>query len=469
MNPMVSCPRLTVAALRGSAGKTTLTLGLIGAYRRRGRSVGPAKKGPDYIDAAWLSRAAGRPCRNLDTFMLDRARVRQSFGLSATGAELVVIEGNRGLYDGMDADGTHSTAELAKLVDSPVLLVCDCSKVSRTMAAMVAGCRHLDPDVAIGGVILNHVRGARHEAMLTACIEQDAGLPVLGAVPRLDELAMPERHLGLAPPREHLDPEGVLAEATRLAERYLDLDAIWQLARQAGPVEIPAATVRAESASGVRIGVVRDRAFWFYYPENTEALQSSGAELITVDALGDSELPDVDALYIGGGFPETQARALADNVSFRTSLREAAAGGLPIYAECGGLIYLGRELICQDRRYPMAGVLSGTFALHRRPQAHGYTIGVVDRDNPFLPVGTELRGHEFHYTRVVEGKPSEDELAISVRRGRGIAAGRDGWIRDNVMATYGHLHALGTPGWADALVARAAAFRSQTAEARGGQ
>ena len=459
------CPRLVVAALRGGGGKTTVSLGLVSAWRRRGRSIIPFKKGPDYIDAGWLAQAAGRKCFNLDPFLMSRDQVARSFAYRAAGPglDLSLIEGNRGLYDGADEAGTYSTAELAKLLEAPVVLVLDCTKVTRTLAAVVCGCRAFDPEVRLSGVILNHVATARQEALVRRVIEKEAGLPVLGAVPRVRDQDLPERHLGLVPFLEHPMAGRTLDLLADLADRYLDLDRIWDLARSApdlkdapdSPWVGPAPRPRSE----VSIGIIRDSAFQFYYPENIEALERLGARTVFFSSLEASSLPQVDALYLGGGFPETHAEVLAKNESLRSGIRRAAEQGLPIYAECGGLMYLGRDLVIQDKTYPMAGVFPVVFGLEHRPQGHGYVIVRTDRPNPYYSTGTELVGHEFHYSRPLKYDSSGFDLVFDVVRGFGFDRGRDGLVLKNVLGTYTHLHALGTTLWAEGLVDMARRYR----------
>jgi cobyrinic acid a,c-diamide synthase len=459
-------PRIVVAAMRGGAGKTTLSLGMAAAWRKRGRKVRAFKKGPDYIDAAWLSLASGRPCHNLDTFLMGRRGAVRSFVKSAAASGFSLIEGNRGLYDGVDAEGTQSTAELAKLLDAPVVLIVDCGKMTRTAAALVLGCRHLDPAVDIRGVILNRVARSRQEKIIRTAIEDSCDLPVLGAVPRVPDLSFPERHLGLIPPQEHSRVEEALLQAAEMAEAHLDLDQLGQIAMNARPLdtedeeEFPHRGKRE-----IKIGVIRDAAFQFYYPENLEALAERGATVVEISALQESRLPDVDALYIGGGFPETHAAILAGNEPFRRSLREAAEGGLPIYAECGGLMYLGESLRVAERTYPMAGVLPMGFAMDGRPQEHGYTVMEVERENPFFPVGEVFRGHEFHYSRVLWMDTTKTELICKVLRGAGIDGQRDGVCLRNVFGAYTHIHAAAHPRWADALVENAARFHARKAAA----
>jgi len=450
-------PRLVTAALRGGAGKTTLSLGMIAAWKRLGRNVAAFKKGPDFIDSAWLSLAAQRPCRNLDTFLLGPKKVQQSFGRNAESRGISLIEGNRGLYDGMDSRGTHSTAELAKLLKAPVVLVLDCTKVTRTLAAMVLGCQRIDTGVDLRGVILNQVARSRHEKILRAAIEETCELPVLGAVPRMDDFPFPERHLGLTPPQEHQWVFRALERAAEVAEKYLDLEQLWKIGETASPFRWePEEEPRPQTATDRPvIGILRDSAFQFYYPENLRALAVRGADLVEVSAVRGKELPALDALYIGGGFPETHAEQLAENVSFRNSLREAVEKGLPVYAECGGLMYLGESLAMDSRSYPMAGALPVSFSMEKRPQGHGYTILEVERENPFYAVGQVLKGHEFHYSRVLSLEKRGIHFAFRVRRGMGIQEKIDGLCYRNVLATYSHIHALGCEEWADGLMRKA--------------
>ena len=458
-------PRLVIGAMRGGAGKTTLSLGMIAAWKKRGRKVAPFKKGPDYIDAAWLSLAAGRPCHNLDTFLMGRRGVQLSFWQNSDGEGISLVEGNRGLYDGVDPEGSQSTAELAKLLLAPVLLIVDCEKVTRTAAAMVLGCQKLDPEVDIQGVILNRVGRSRQEMILRTAIERSCNLPVLGAMPRLESFPFPERHLGLTPPQEHSWVQKALVRAEEVAEKYLDLDRLWEVAANARPfipvVEVERFPECERPLHKVLIGVIKDSAFQFYYPENLRALAERGARMMEVSAIHGRELPPLDGLYIGGGFPETHAQLLAENVAFRQSLREAAENGLPIYAECGGLMYLGESLQVDGRSYPMAGVLPIGFGMEKRPQGHGYTVLEVEKENPFFPVGKILKGHEFHYSRVLWLREGKAYLAHRVRRGTGIDGDRDGLCFKNVLASYSHLHALGSTQWADALVEKAMLYRAK--------
>ena len=459
------CPRLIIAALRGGAGKTIISVALASALKRRGITVTPFKKGPDYIDAAWLSQAASSSCHNLDTFLMGTEQVVRSFSRHAPEGRIALIEGNRGLYDGVNADGEFSTAELAKLLHAPVVLVVDCDKITRTAAALVLGCCHLDPAVDIRGVILNKVSSNRHARVVKQSIEDYCHLPVFGTVPRMKELKFTERQLGLIPPQEHGSLEEALNRAATIAEECLDIDELIRVAESAMPWhvdEVSSIAYRNNAVSEtVTIGVIRDVAFQFYYEENIEALIDGGAKIVEISALNEKSLPPVDALYIGGGFPETQAKQLADNEAFRSSLRKAAEEGLPIYAECGGFMYLGESLAIGDQHYPMVGALPVAFEMEKRPQGHGYTTLAVDRENPFFPVGTKLNGHEFHYGRILSLKKEEEVYtAFHVLRGTGMGQERDGMVRKNILAGFTHLHALGTPDWAKALIGKARQYRS---------
>lgn len=456
----MAAPRVVIAGLSGGGGKTLVSVGIVAAWRRHGHAVAAFKKGPDYIDAAWLGRAAGAPCRNLDLFLMPPDAIRRSVATAGRRGAVAVIEGNRGLFDGADARGTCSTAELAKLLEAPVVLVVDATKATRTVAALVLGCQRLDAEVAVAGVILNRVAGSRHERVLREALRDICGLPVLGVLPRLERHPFPERHLGLVPPDEHDARDTAVAEAAAIAEAQLDLAALGDVAHRAPPL-----TAAADPDGGtvtttpvVSVGVFRDAAFQFYYPENLEALTRAGARLVGISPLADPTLPDVDALYVGGGFPETLAGRLAANAPFRAAVRRAACAGLPVYAECGGAVYLGAELVMDEATYPMAGVLPASFGFGARPQGHGYAEVETVSPNPFFAVGESIRGHEFHYT-FLTARGDDLRFAFRVRRGHGFDGVRDGLCHHNVLASYTHVHALGTTAWAPALIAAARRHR----------
>lgn len=496
----IKMPGIVIAALRGGSGKTIFSVGIIASLRQKGIRVAPFKKGPDYIDAGWLALAAGRPCYNLDTFLIDPSTIQHSYQAHTTESDIAVIEGNRGLYDCIDTSGETATAELAKLLDIPLILCIDGTKTTRTMAAVVAGCTSFDPGLKLEGVVLNRVAGPRHERILRNSIEYHCGIPVLGALPKQRKQRFPERHMGLVPTFEHNWAHEAVAFIQGLAEKYMDLDAIVQVAegnyqwtpedpqpqvcadiRFASPEPrekdiqaalavktIAASALAAEQNQPIkvdpakpRIGIIRDSAFQFYYPENLDALECSGAQLVYTSPLTDAELPPVDALYIGGGFPETHAALLAGNRTYAERIRALAEMGMPIYAECGGLMYLGRKLMLDSGTYEMAGVLPITFGFSKKPQGHGYTVLNVEQDNPYFKTGTTIKGHEFHYSTVEQLEADHLDMAFAMARGSGISKGRDGLCHKNVLATYTHIHALGTPQWAPALIEQALLFKSK--------
>ncbi len=453
-----ACPRVMICGLRGSTGKTLVALGLISAWQARGASVAPFKKGPDYIDAAWHTRAGTRPCRNLDTFLMSEEQICRSVGEHGCTADLTLIEGNHGLFDGVGADAKASSAELAKLLQAPVVLVVDCTKATRTVAAMVLGCQHMDPELRLAGVLLNRVATPRQERAVRTAVEEICCLPVLGSIPRLSGLEFPERHLGLLTPAEHPAVVEPIRIARQAVESHVDLDAIRRLAVGAPALTWtaePALEVPAGARGGIRIGVVRDRAFTFYYPENLEALQRQGAEIVEVNALKDPGLPPLDALYIGGGYPETHAAALAANAGFRSALRREIEAGLPVIAECGGLIYLSEAMVMDGVAHPMVGIFPVTFELGKRPWGHGYAVVEVDAPNPFFAPGTVLRGHEFRYSYVRSARTEYLRMAFRMQRGTGFDTKRDGLTCKSVLASFCHFHAAGTSEWAAAIIRQA--------------
>ena len=463
----LNIPRLVIGAAQGRTGKTTVSLGLCAAFAGRGLVVQPFKKGPDYIDPSWLSEAAGgstgavgRPCRTLDPFFhRDGAALLAAFLTGAQGAGISLVEGNHGLFDSLAEDGSGSTAATARALAAPVLLVVNAARMGRSAAALVQGYVSFEPGTPIKGVILNNVARGRHEAKMRQAIEQHCGVPVLGALPRDPALAIPDRHLGLVPREEDGSLLPAIAACRQAAERHLDLHAVLAIARSAPTLEAPAAAAPPEDGgsrpqgSPLRLGVFRDAVFTFYYPENLEALEAAGAELVFVDALRDAALPPVSGLVIGGGFPEMFMEALSANVALRRAVREAAEAGLPIYAECGGLIYLSRRITWGERSAEMAGVLPCEVEMTGQPQGHGYVEATVDGANPFFAPGTVLRGHEFHNSRLA-GADEDLRPVYRLARGNGISNGQDGLVYRNVLASYTHLHAAGAPSWAAGLVAR---------------
>lgn len=447
--------RLVIAAPHGRSGKTTITLGLIAALRQKGLIVQPFKKGPDFIDPSWLTLVAGRPCRNLDLYFLPPEKLREHFAVACQGADLGLVEGAMGLFDGLDLEGSDSTAVVARSLAAPVILVIDATRMTRSAAALVQGFCNFDPGVRIAGVILNRVARARHEDILRRSIEHYTGLPVLGALPKNKDFGIPDRHLGLIPAVEN-ERLHVALEATGTAiATSVDLEALLAIASRVPP--IPAPVVETGSIPPrVHLGVFQDRAFSFYYPENLEALVAAGAELVKINSLEDEELPDIQGLYLGGGFPEVFAARLEANRSLRRGVKEAVAAGLPVYAECGGLMYLARRLNYQGHWYEMSGALPYDVTMSSCPQGHGYTALEVAGDSPFLPRGSLIRGHEFHHSRVINLDRHELSFLYRVRRGFGIDGQVDGILYRRTLAGYNHLYAPASPGWAPRLVALAA-------------
>jgi cobyrinic acid a,c-diamide synthase len=450
---MIRCPRLTIAGLGGDSGKTAVSVGLCRVWHHRGHKVVPFKKGPDYIDMGWLSRAAGHPCYNVDLFLMSKDQVLSSFSLNTRKADMAVIEGNRGIYDGMDLEGSVSTAEIAKLLQTPVILVVDCTKVTRTVAALVLGCQMFDKELPIKGVILNKLATLRHESVIRQSVERYCNLPVVGSIPRLEDISFPGRHLGLVPPQEHPMAEGAIDKAAMIVARYLDVEQVWNIAQNTPAINFESEEYCGGADKEINIGIIRDSAFQFYYPENIDALKRAGARLTEFSALTDDLPPALDALYIGGGFPETHAASLSANEKLRIDIRTAADEGLPIYAECGGLMYLGEELLWEEKRYPMAGIFPIVVGVSKKPKGHGYTVAEVQTDNPYFRAGEILHGHEFHYSYVMSMAEKDGVyFAFKMNKGEGIMDGRDGLCYKNVLATYTHLHAFGAKTWVDGLV-----------------
>jgi len=452
-------PGVVIAAPQGRSGKTTVSIGLCAALAGRGLAVQPFKKGPDYIDPSWLSAASARACRNLDLFMMEPSALTTTYRRASADADLALVEGAMGLYDGIDLAGSGSTAQVARLLGLPVILVVNVTRMTRSVAAMVGGYQRFEPDIDLAGVVLNNVATGRHESMLVHAIRQYCGIPVLGCLPKDGRLTIPERHLGLVPEGEAMAQAEKIGRAREVVERYVDLGGLLQLAREHTATRADVAPVAPTAADGgprVRIGVIHDRAFSFYYPENLEALERAGAELVYVSALDDTRLPTVAALYIGGGFPEMFAERLAANVDLRRELARAIDDGLPVYAECAGLLYLARQLCWEGRVVPMVGALPVDVTFTAKPQGHGYVAATVVAENPLFPLGRQVRGHEFHHGRLAD--VGNLPLAYQLERGHGVGRtpqggeARDGLVYKNVLAGFTHLHAVGVPDWGERLV-----------------
>lgn len=439
-------PRVFVSAAHKSSGKTTLTLGLAAALAARGHGVQPYKKGPDYIDPLWLGMAAGRPCYNLDFHMMQRDEIVAQFARASAVARVSLIEGNKGLYDGLDLDGSNSNAALAKLLGAPVVLVIDARGMTRGVAPLILGYQSFDRDIRIAGVILNQLGGSRHESKLRAVIEHYTDVEVIGAVQHEDGMQIAERHLGLVPANEQ---EAAQARIRAVGERVasqVDLDRLLAIADGAAPFDVPAQNEAAQQpAERVRIAIARDPAFGFYYSEDLDTLRSANAELVAIDTLQDRRLPDVDGLIIGGGFPEMFMDGLEANVGLRNSIRSAVEAGLPTYAECGGLMYLSKSLSWQGQTRQMVGIVPGDTVMHARPVGRGYarlqpTGADRWRESAVIPA------HEFHYSSL-ENLPPDADYAYRVVRGHGIDGTHDGYQAHNLLAGYVHRRGSGALGW----------------------
>jgi cobyrinic acid a,c-diamide synthase len=454
--------RLLISAAHKSSGKTTVSLGLCAALAARGLAVQPFKKGPDYIDPMWLGRAAGRPCHNLDFHCMTHSEILSVVGHHTGSADIALIEGNKGLYDGLDLEGSNSNAALAKLTQTPVVLVLDARGMTRGIAPLILGNQAFDPEVNIAGVILNQLGGSRHESKLRAVIEHYTDIPVIGGVHRDKALEIVERHLGLIPSNEADTADTKIATIRALIEQQVDLD---RLLAVAGDTPLEFAPLPLASATGkrpVRIGIARDAAFGFYYPDDLDALQQAGAELVMFDTLRDPRLPEVDGLFIGGGFPETHMQALEQNTALRSAIRIAIENGLPAYAECGGLMYLSRSLSWHGRRCEMVGVIPADCVMHERPQGRGYVRLQETRHAPWPPGPQEqaFAAHEFHYSSL-ENLPDTLQFAYEVKRGSGIDEYHDGIVMYRLLACYSHMRDTGQHHWAGRFVE----FIRQTAHA----
>jgi cobyrinic acid a,c-diamide synthase len=449
--------RLLISAAHKSSGKTTISTGLCAAMAARGLRVQPFKKGPDYIDPLWLGRAARRPCVNLDFNTMSHAEIRETVGRTLARADVALIEGNKGLYDGLDLEGSNSNAALARLLDVPVVLVIDSRGMTRGVAPLLLGYQAFDPEIRIAGVILNRVGGARHGSKLRAVLEHYTDVPVLGLVSENPALQILERHLGLVPSNEHKAADAQIRRLAEAVAAEVDVDRVARLGEGAAP--LPAGSLETVAGgSRVRIGVARDAAFGFYYATDLEALERAGADLVFFDTLRDARLPEVDGLFIGGGFPESLMAELETNASMRESVRVAIESGLPAYAECGGLMYLARGITWNGRRCEMAGALPGEVRMHARPQGRGYVWLQETGNAPWPRLGDPEAGaplafgaHEFHYS-ALESLPADTVYAYRVLRGQGIDGARDGIVHRNLLASYSHLQSTRQNPWAERFV-----------------
>jgi cobyrinic acid a,c-diamide synthase len=447
--------RLVIAGLTSGVGKTTITCALLAAFVRRGWRVQPFKVGPDYLDPSYHTAIAGRASRNLDSVLLPADRLQASFIRSDAEADLSLIEGVMGVFDGRSADGLGSTAEVAKLLDAPVVVVLDVARTAQTAAAMALGCITLDPELSVAGFILNRVASESHARTVTEAVEQATGRPVLGAFLKDANVTFPERYLGLIPTAEASLSRELVDRLTDAAESRLAVDRLWQIASGAPlihPVVPPAAEAPVAHA---RIAVARDRAFSFYYEDSLDVLRATGAQLLDFSPLTETALPaGTQGIYVGGGFPELFAAELSANAGMRDALRSAQRAGRPIYGECGGLMYLGGTLTDREgSTWPMVGLVPYDSHLGSERVAVGYRTVAAAHDSPLLRAGDATVGHEFHYSRLTQ--PVRENTAAYRVAER--ANSPEGFAAGNVLASYVHLHFGTDPGMAARFVTACAA------------
>jgi cobyrinic acid a,c-diamide synthase len=459
---MKSPPRLTIAGTHSGVGKTSIATALMAALTRRGLRVQPFKIGPDFIDPGFHRVACGRPSRNLDGWMLSPQTNLEILAQASEDANIVIIEGVMGLFDGSEA-GTHagSTAEMAKWLGSPVLLVIDASAMAGSAAALVYGFEDFDPDVQLVGVVCNRVGGAGHASLLREAILGHCRARPLGFLPQEDKIALPERHLGLVMASEILSDER-LTEMANWIETNVDLDGLLTIARQESrPIESPGpSTSRVRTGPRARIGVARDAAFCFYYEDNLDLLKECGADLIEFSPISDAALPlDLDGLDLGGGYPEIHAAQLSGNRSMRDAILRFAKSGGPVYAECGGLMYLTAAIVDTDgREYPMAGLFHTRVRMQKQLAAIAYADLEALEDTLWLRAGQRLRGHEFHHS-TMDGMPESVRRCLRLRSGDKIR--EEGYTIGSVLAGYSHLHFRSSPDFASGFVNACSLFRNR--------
>ncbi len=456
-------PRILLAAAHKSSGKTTVALGLAAALTARGLDVQMFKKGPDYIDPLWHRLASKRPSYNLDFNTQAPDEIRSLFVCKGAGADICLIEANKGLFDGLDLEGRDSNAALAALLKVPVVLVIDTVGMTRGIAPLLIGYEAFAEDITIAGVILNRVGGPRHEAKLVAAVERYTEVPVLGSVPRERGMVLEERHLGLTTPGDMAALQERLAAIGAKVAAGVDLDRLVDIARIAPAlpdVEEPGVSVadKVPAACGgdgdVRIAIAQDAAFCFYYPDDLERFAEEGAELVPFSPISDTRLPEgIHGLFLGGGFPETHMAALAANKAMRESIARAIEAGLPTYAECGGLMYLTRSITWAGERAEMCGVVPARTVMNARPQGRGIIHLEAQKTAPWPVVapGKRIRAHEFHYASL-HGVPVDAAYAWRVRRGHGITGEADGMVMHNLVAGFAHLRHTRQSPWVSAFV-----------------
>ena len=449
----MNCPRIVIAGVHSGVGKTSLSLALTAALRRRGLCVQTFKVGPDFLDPTYLTIASGRPCYNLDGWMTSQEYVQHLFTRTTRDADVAVIEGVMGLFDGSAPDTSEgSTAEIARWLDAPVLLVANVHGMARSVAPLVKGYVSFEEGIRIAGVIGNYCGSARHEALLSKALAASSLPRLVGAIPRGALPTLTSRHLGLVTADQQRLSSFVLEEMADAIERHVSLEKILKMAREAGPVSAVPQKVpspRPVRSREIRLGIARDDAFHFYYQDLFDELRAAGCTLAFFSPLEDRALPDhLDALYVGGGYPEEYAGELTENVSMSESIRQFAASGRPIYAECGGLIYLCRKVMARDKcDYDMVGLLPAATRMLDRRSVLGYVEVTLKADSLWGPKGSVLRGHEFHYSSLVSSPAGigDWQSVYAVKRRRNGRTVEEGFQREKVLASYVHLHLASHP------------------------
>ena len=472
---MLSSSPLFISAAHKSSGKTTITIGLCSALSQAGLIVQPFKKGPDYIDPLWHGQAADACCYTLDYNTMSKDEILSLYYKKAAPADIAIIEGNKGLYDGLDLDGSNSNAAVAKLIDAKVVLVLDSRGMTRGIAPLILGYQAFDPEINIAGVILNQLGGSRHEAKLRAVIEHYTDVSVLGAIHRNAELEIVERHLGLMPSNEDNQASNKILNISKQIKEQVDLDQIIRISQTPSQPEAIAATITAtphnsrqkpaiQRKKSVTIAILKDEAFGFYYPGDMEALQQAGAELLAVNSLKDRQLPEnIDGIFIGGGFPELHLEELSGNHSFKQHLSDLIKQGMPAYAECGGLMYLCRSIAWKGKKETMVGLIDADVLMSNKPQGRGLIrftetqemlwpkVKAVQTASPTSSATQEISAHEFHYSSL-QNVSDKTKYAYTITRGTGIDGKNDGIVYKNLLASYAHLQNTQQNLWAERFV-----------------
>ena len=432
-----------ISAAHKSSGKTIISLGLCRAISNLNSKVQSFKKGPDYIDPIWLAKATHHPCYNLDFFNMSSEEILDLYNNHSATSDVSIVEGNKGLFDGMSVDGGDANADLAKLLNLPVILVIDTNGMTRGIAPLLQGYQNFDHGVNIQGVILNKVGGDRHESKLINAIEHYTDLKVYGSVQRNKELDIDERHLGLIPANEDDKSE---IKINRISEIIADSINIKKILSDTPNNIVSQSKPRESIPSSLTIAIPRDAAFGFYYQDDLALFEKLGAKISYFDAIRDSKLPECDGLFIGGGFPEMSLKELSSNKSLLTDIQNKINAGLPAYAECGGLMYLTNNIEYLDRSFPMVGVINANTVMTQRPVGRGYVEIEPTDSHPWKDVSRKISAHEFHYSRL-ENIATDYEYAYNVLRGVGINNKKDGIITKNLLATYSHLRSVGGNLW----------------------